>query len=72
MSWGLAFRVRQTLKGSLWVVPLLGGLAGFVLSEASVRAEASTRVPSGWDYAPQTALTALTTVERTVKAVWGE
>ena len=62
MSWGLAFRVRQTLKGSLWVVPLLGGLAGYVLSEASVRVEGSTRVPSGWDYAPQTALTALTTV----------
>ena len=62
MSWGLAFRVRQTLKGSLWVVPLLGGLAGYVLSEASVRVEGSTHVPSGWDYAPQTALTALTTV----------
>ncbi len=62
MSWGLAFRVRQTLKGSLWVLPLIGGLAGYVLSEASVRLEGSTHVPSGWDYAPQTALTALTTV----------
>ena len=62
MSWGLAFRVRQTLKGSLWVLPLIGGLAGYALSEASVRLEGSTHVPSGWDYAPQTALTALTTV----------
>ncbi len=62
MSWGLAFRVRQTLKGSLWVLPLIGGLAGYVLSAASVRFEDSTHAPSGWDYAPQTALTALTTV----------
>ncbi len=62
MSWGLAFRVRQTLKGSLWVVPLLGGLFGYVLSDASVRFENATHVPSGWDYAPQTALTALSTV----------
>jgi len=62
MSWGLAFRVRQTLKGSLWVVPLIGGIAGYVLSEASVRFENSTHVPSGWDYTPQTALTVLTTV----------
>ena len=62
MSWGLAFRVRQTLKGSLWVVPLLGGLVGFVLSDASVRFQDATHVPSGWDYAPQTALTALSTV----------
>ena len=42
MSWGLAFRIRQTLKGSLWVLPLIGGLAGYVLSEASVRVEGST------------------------------
>ena len=62
MSWGLAFRVRQTLKGSLWVVPLIGGLAGYVLSVASVRFEDSTHAPPGWDYGPQTALTALTTV----------
>jgi uncharacterized membrane protein len=62
MSWGLAFRVRQTLKGSLWVVPLLGGLVGFVLSDVSVRFQDATHVPSGWDYAPQTALTALSTI----------
>ena len=62
MSWGLAFRIRQTLKGSLWVLPLIGGAVGLALSSASVRLENATHVPSGWDYSPQTALTVLTTV----------
>jgi len=61
MSWSLAFRVRQTLKGSLWVLPLIGGVVGFVLSNATVWLENATHVPSGWDYSPATALTVLTT-----------
>jgi uncharacterized membrane protein len=62
MSWSVVFRIRQTLKGSLWVVPLIGGVVGLALSFASVRLENATHVPSGWDYSPQAALTVLTTV----------
>ncbi len=62
MSWGLLFRIRQTLKGSLWILPLLGGLLGFALSNASVWLEQWTVVPQGWDYSRDTALTVLTTV----------
>lgn len=62
MTWGLAFRIRQTLKGSLWVLPVFGALVGVALSNASIRLQSSTSVPSGWDYTPQTALTVLTTV----------
>ncbi len=62
MSWGLRFRIRQTLKGSLWVLPLVGGLAGLVLSDASVWLESATFVPHGWDYSTETASTVLTTV----------
>src|SRR6478735_2823605 len=62
MSWGLMFRIRQTLKGSLWILPLLGGLVGFALSNASVWLEQWTFVPQGWDYSRDTALTVLTTV----------
>ena len=36
MSWSLAFRVRQTLKGSLWVLPLIGGVVGLVLGVIGV------------------------------------
>jgi len=38
MSWATRFRIRQHLKGSLWVLPLLGGLAGIGLSWLSVAA----------------------------------
>ncbi len=62
MSWGVLFRIRQTLKGSLWVVPVLGGLAGLALSYGSVWLQGSSHVPSGWDYSADTALTVLTTV----------
>ena len=62
MSWGLVFRIRQTLKGSLWVVPLIGGLLGVALSYASVHLENHRFVPAGWDYSTSTALTVLTTV----------
>lgn len=31
MSWGFAFRIRQFLKGSLWVVPLCAAIAGPLL-----------------------------------------
>ena len=62
MSWGLFFRIRQTLKGSLWVLPLVGGLVGVVLSNASVWLENAAFVPHGWDYSTGTASTVLTTV----------
>ena len=56
------FRIRQTLKGSLWVMPLVGAAVGFALSNASVWIEGWAFVPHGWDYSPDTALTVLTTV----------
>jgi uncharacterized membrane protein len=33
MSWRTGFRVRQYVKGSLWVAPLVAGLGGLVLAE---------------------------------------
>ena len=34
MTWGLAFRLRQYVKGSLWLIPALGVVAGGLLSLA--------------------------------------
>ena len=61
MTWGLLFRIRQTLKGSLWVIPVLGGLLGLLLGAADPWLERLGTVP-GWDYSTTTALTVLTTV----------
>jgi uncharacterized membrane protein len=60
MTWGLAFRIRQLLKGSLWVLPVVGGLIGFALAAADSWIEQIAW--GGWDYSPATALSVLTTV----------
>ncbi len=55
------FRVRQTLKGSLWVLPVLGGVLGLALGAADPWLEQLGTL-SGWNYSASTALTVLTTV----------
>jgi uncharacterized membrane protein len=60
VTWGVFFRLRQTLKGSLWIVPVLGGVIGFALGAADPWLE-RLGTPAGWDYSHGTALTVLTT-----------
>ncbi len=62
MSWSASFRVRQYVTGSLWVIPLLGGIVGVLLSYGAVWVESSGDLPAAWTYKPDTALTVLTTV----------
>ncbi len=62
MLWSVSFRVRQYLKGSLWVIPLVGGLVGVLLSYSAAWIERSGDLPDAWTYTPSTALTVLTTV----------
>ncbi len=47
MSWGPMFRIRQTLKGSLWVLPLIGGVLGYLLSVLSCSVQGAASVPVG-------------------------
>ncbi len=61
-SWGVVFRLRQSLKGSLWALPLAGGILGVLLSQLSVWLEDDTARLAGWDYSSDTALTILTTI----------
>jgi uncharacterized membrane protein len=62
LYWSVSFRIRQYVKGSLWIVPLLGGLAGTLMSWGAAWIESSSDLPAGWTYSPSTALTVLTTV----------
>ena len=45
LSWGIAFRIRQYLKGSLWLVPLAGALLGAVAGPICDRARYGLRPP---------------------------
>ncbi len=62
MTWRRRFRLRQQLKGSLWVIPLTGAVIGAALSMITVAIEEATGVPSSLDYSPSTALSILTTI----------
>jgi uncharacterized membrane protein len=62
VSWARRFRIRQGLKSSLWVAPLVGLFLGLALSYGMVGLEDVSRVPHGWTYSPGTALTVLTTI----------
>ena len=60
--WSTRFRVREYVRCSLWVVPVLGGLVGVLLSYVSAEIDESVTVPPQWQYSPDTASTLLTTI----------
>jgi uncharacterized membrane protein len=62
VTWGLVFRVRQYLKGSLWVIPLVGGFTGVLLAVALADVHAVVTLPVGWQYSAGTAQAVLASV----------
>jgi uncharacterized membrane protein len=62
MSWARAFQLRQYVKGSLWVLPLLGCVLGVVAAQFSVALDRAVTLPSGWRYSPTTASAVLAAV----------
>ncbi len=62
MSFAMLFRVREYLRGSLWVFPLAGAIVGVLLALLTKQADMSVTVPKGLQYAPSTASTVLTTI----------
>jgi hypothetical protein len=62
MSFAVLFRAREYLRGSLWVFPLAGAIAGVLLAALTKQADTSVTVPKGLQYDPATASTVLTTI----------
>jgi uncharacterized membrane protein len=55
MSWARRFQLRQRLQGSLWFVPMLGGVLGALLGSADAWHDPVARLPAGWQYSADTA-----------------
>ena len=70
-SWNTSFRLRQYLTGSLWVLPLIGAVAGAVLAELSSWPDRAWNVPSFWEYSPSTATTLLAAIVGAMAALTG-
>jgi uncharacterized membrane protein len=71
VSWGFAFRLRQHLKGSLWVLPLIGGIAGGLLGSLGLLLDREVDLPTYWSYAPGTATTILSAIVASTAALTG-
>jgi uncharacterized membrane protein len=71
VSWSTAFRLRQFARGSLWVLPLAGGLLGALLSSGAILADQSVHLPAYWIYSPSTASTVLSAIVGAMAALTG-
>ena len=71
MRWATRFRVRQYLKGSLWVLPLLGGLLGVLLGAIDLQVDKSLHLPELWTYSSSTASTVLSAIVGALAALTG-
>ena len=71
MTWGIGFRVREYVKGSLWLVPLIGGLLGIALAEVGLWLDANVAVPRDWEYSAATATAVLSAIVGAVAALTG-
>jgi uncharacterized membrane protein len=71
MTWSAWFRLRQHLKGSLWALPLLGGILGAILGDAGRLLDRAFEPPSYWEYSASTAVTVLATIVGAMVALTG-
>ena len=71
MSWAARFELRQYLKGSLWVLPLLGGLLGAVLAQVALLVDGAVRLSPDWSYSGSTASGVLTAIVGAMVALIG-
>jgi uncharacterized membrane protein len=60
VTWAAQFRARQYLKGSLWVLPLVGGVAGLLLGLLDLGVEEVVTTP--WEFSASTADTLLAAI----------
>ncbi|MEU7297960.1 DUF2254 domain-containing protein [Streptomyces exfoliatus] len=70
-SWAARFRLRQYVKASLWIVPMLGLVLGALLAELALAADSAGRPPSGWHYSATTASDVLTAIVGAMVALLG-
>jgi uncharacterized membrane protein len=69
--WGLVFKTRQYLKGSLWFLPLLGGIAGAALGAAAASSDRTFGELSSLEYSASTAEAVLAAIVGSTAALTG-
>ena len=62
VSWSRRFRVRQFVRGSIWLVPVIGGAAGSLCGIAAAETATHYTLPETWTYSAGTAQAVLVSV----------
>jgi uncharacterized membrane protein len=62
VTWATRFRRRQNVRQSLWLVPLLGALAGIVLAWGAAWADQKLDMPTALTFTPSTASSVLSAI----------
>ena len=71
MTWGRRFRIREQVRGSLWIVPLIGAILGSILGVALAELDRHLDLPDYFQYSPSTASTVLTATVGAAAALTG-
>jgi len=71
VTWSRRFRMRETIRGSLWVIPLVGALLGGLLGFLTSVLDEHVALPDFWQYSPSTASTLLTAIVGASAALTG-
>ncbi len=71
MSWARRFRIQQYMRGSLWVLPLAGGVTGVLAGSGMLLIDKSLSLPEALTYSSSTASTLLTTIVGASAALTG-
>ena len=69
--WALLFKTRQYLKGSLWFLPLLGGIAGAILGLIEAPLHRRVGVTEHLEYSASTATSLLAAIVGSTAALTG-
>lgn len=69
--WATRFRRRQNLKGSLWALPLGGGVIGALLAQLFLWLDESVHIAALWHYSASTATGVLTAIIGAMVALLG-
>lgn len=62
MDWAGFFQLRQHVRESLWAVPLVGGVAGVLMSQVDLWLEGRLQLPPDWSYSSDTASSVLAAI----------
>jgi uncharacterized membrane protein len=62
MTWSLSFRLRRQVRESLWLLPLVGGVLGWVLGVLFADVSAVGDISTRWTYSASTAEAVLAAV----------